>query len=113
MRRMLRTSTALTSRELVDAHLSPDDMAEMADGRLLPDRRAAVETHLAVCRQCRDELASITSLVDSAATVVRKRSRWSVAGVGLLAAGAALFLFIPGRQAPRHSDVTDLRGSGT
>lgn len=109
---MLRLSTALASWELVDAHLSPDDMAGMADGRLLAERRVAVETHLAVCRQCRNELASITSLVDSAAPLVRKRSRWPIAGVGLVAAAAALLFVIPRRQAPRQSDATDLRGSG-
>lgn len=39
------------------AHLAPEDMAAMIDGKLASDERAAVVQHLAECEVCREAMA--------------------------------------------------------
>ena len=77
------------AHQVVDAHLSADDVAAMIDGGLPADRRADVEAHLALCAVCRSELAAISVLVDSAPTRSTIPIRW-IAG----AAAAVLVLAV-------------------
>lgn len=41
--------------DMVEAHRTREELAELADGRLEPEVRAAIEAHLSVCVACRNE----------------------------------------------------------
>jgi anti-sigma factor RsiW len=87
-----------------DAHLTTDDAAAYVDGRLAAAERAAIDSHLAQCAECRLEVVDVTRMV----RVARQRRRWIVAAplASLAAAAAMLILFIPPRRA--HDSPTAL-----
>jgi hypothetical protein len=76
--------------QIVDAHLSPDEAGAMVEGRLAGDRLATVQAHLAVCAQCRAELASVSTLIESAPVIARRRPGRPIVGVAFAAAAAAI-----------------------
>jgi anti-sigma factor RsiW len=45
-------------------HVAPEDLSAYVDGELGHDERLAVESHLASCRACRDELAALSWTVE-------------------------------------------------
>jgi hypothetical protein len=80
--------------ETKDMHLTTDDAAAYVDGRLAGAERAAVDSHLAQCAECRLEVVDVTRLV----RLAPQRRRWTVLAP-LAAAAAVLILFI----APQRS----------
>ncbi|MFN0182148.1 MAG: anti-sigma factor family protein [Gemmatimonadales bacterium] len=79
-------------------HLSNDELATYLDGALADEGRDRVERHLEVCPSCRDELAAVARLVDTAPP---PRQAWRRGGrplwVGVaLAAGLAAVVLIRG-----------------
>lgn len=74
----------------VHAHLSAVDVASMIDGRLPADRRSIVESHLAVCPECRSELAAAAALVDSAPVRPTFPVRWIAGAAAAVLALTAL-----------------------
>jgi anti-sigma factor RsiW len=75
-------------------HLTADDAAAYVDGRLAAAERAAIDSHLAQCAECRLEIVEVTRLVRAAP----QRRRWIM--LAPLAAAAVLVLFI----SPRRTD---------
>jgi anti-sigma factor ChrR (cupin superfamily) len=76
-------------------HLTPDDAAAYVDGRLTVAERAAIDSHLAQCAECRSEVVDVTRLVRAAP----QRRRWTI--LAPLAAAAAVFILF---VAPRTRD---------
>lgn len=87
--------TSATGNDLVNAHLSVADVAAVVDGPLSPEERAAVESHLAVCAECRDEVVTAMHLVETAPQPVSPRRRRWAPFVGLAAAAAVLIVALP------------------
>lgn len=82
----------MAQQDLTD-HLDPHTMAELADRSLDPAGRARAVEHLADCRECRDELAEVTRLVQTAP--VRRRS-WLVPAAAAAAAAVIFVVSLPG-----------------
>ncbi len=78
----------------VQSHLSAGDVAAFVDGRLSADQRSSIEAHLAVCADCRGEVAAVSTLVESAPAPARRRTRWPMVGTGVAAAAAAVLLLV-------------------
>lgn len=51
------------SRANLDAHLSEEERQGLADGSLLPDRRAESEAHVAGCAECAGDVARLHTLM--------------------------------------------------
>jgi anti-sigma factor RsiW len=86
-----RSAAGLTA--LLDDTEHPDvdsTLTSYVDARLPPSERAAVESHLATCARCREDVADLRAL---AATLKRPRRR---VGLWAAAAAAALCLAILG-----------------
>jgi anti-sigma factor RsiW len=98
------------------------------DGELLVDERSAIESHLAICGECRELLNDLQKLTGLFATVElpempqravsRMYGSWHAAKVAqergvrrlagwLTAVAAAILVFVPLHSLPQHSDVTD------
>jgi anti-sigma factor RsiW len=71
-------------------HLTTDDAAAYVDGQLAAAERAAIDSHLAQCAECRLEIVDVTRLVRAAP----RRRRWTILAPLAAAAAAALILFI-------------------
>ena len=82
-----------------EPHLSVDDIASMIDGSLTTDERATAERHLAICDECREELAASARAVASAASVPAWRIPWRL--IVPLAAGIVLAVML---RPPAASD---------
>src|SRR6266550_1866075 len=76
-------------------HMTTDDAAAYVDGRLSAAERAAIDSHLAQCAECRLEIVDVTRLV----RVAPQRRRWIVLAP-LAAAAAMLILFISPLRPP-------------
>ena len=101
-------SCDIPGASIVKSHLSADDVADMAGGRLPADRQASLEAHLAVCAQCRAELVSVTAILASAPSwVSARRSRWPIASI---AAAAAIVLIVLPFAAKRGAIPVVARG---
>lgn len=91
-------------------------VAALADGSLPSAQRTAAIAHLAVCAQCRAELAEISSAlrdpaIDAAIRPIRTRpasTRARFAGLGLLATAAAAILIVAVRR-PQQAIAPQLR----
>lgn len=53
-------------------HVRSEDLAAYVDGFLNAESRSAVESHIAGCRQCLDELAEVTALVSNREKVPKR-----------------------------------------
>ncbi len=76
---------------IMEAHLTVDDVAAMVDGRVPASRRAHMEAHLAICAECRAELAESSAIVGSVPSSSRVPMRWA----SLAAAAAVLIVVVP------------------
>jgi len=54
----------MTHRQAPQAHVG-DELTALCDGTLPPDRRAAIEAHLAGCAGCRAQQARIAALLEA------------------------------------------------
>ena len=86
--------------ETRETHLTTDDAAAYVDGRLAVAERAAIDSHLARCVQCRVEVVDVTRLVR-----VAPRRRRLIIALPLAAAAAVLVVLSVPR---RHDDATPL-----
>ena len=78
----------MTEREAPSPHVDDLSMANYVDNVLRSDERAPVESHLAECAECRDELVAVRRLVR------RSRRRWIPSVPSAFAAAAAVLLVI-------------------
>jgi anti-sigma factor RsiW len=83
-----------------DTHLTVDDAAAYVDGSVTAAERAAIDSHLAQCAECRSEVVGVARLVRAAP----RRRRWTILAP-LAAAAAVLILFIAPQ---RNRDSTPL-----
>lgn len=89
---------AVVPARRMNAHLSSDELAAMVDGGLPAARRAYVSTHLAICRECRSELALATRIVETAPARRPASRPWVPLLLGVAAATALLFVSPPVRH---------------
>jgi hypothetical protein len=66
----LAGTTAVTAEAMT--HLDADTVAAYVDGRLGPQERSGVESHLAFCVVCRDEVVSVRQMLASFQPVARR-----------------------------------------
>jgi len=78
---------------MTDEHLPVATIAAYVDDTLDDDARVTADRHLAVCAECRAELAQVSDLVVALPTARRGRS-WGIAGGVLAAAGLVGVLFL-------------------
>lgn len=91
-------------------HLTASQASAYLDGELENSERLAVESHLASCRECRDELASVGNLVHEAGSSSGRRwPRWKVA-VPAAAAAAVVLLAVGRFLGPAGEPVDTIRG---
>jgi hypothetical protein len=89
-------------------HLSADQVAAYLDRGVEGADREAIESHLAVCSECRQELRAISGVL---AAQTRPGRRWATAAplVGAAAAVALIFLWPEGESevpaGPAHREV--------
>jgi hypothetical protein len=101
---------AVVPARRMNTHLSSDELAAMVDGGLPATRRAFVSAHLAVCRECRSELALVTRIVETAPPRRPASRPWVPLSLGIAAATALLFVSLPLRH--RHPGSTaDVRST--
>jgi hypothetical protein len=101
---------AVVPARRMNTHLSSDELAAMGDGGLPATRRAFVSAHLAVCRECRSELALVTRIVETAPPRRPASRPWVPLSLGIAAATALLFVSLPLRH--RHPGSTaDVRST--
>jgi hypothetical protein len=92
-----------------DQHLDPKDVVAYVDGVAPPSERVRIESHLATCAECRDEVADAGRII---ATLPRPRSARRIVTVSAAAIAATLLVFLWPRAAPdltarhRESPVT-------
>jgi len=72
-------------------HVRPEELAAYLDGKLRPEERQAVERHLLVCAECRQDLAEAAELGAGP-----RRSTWVTLGLPI-AAAAVLAVAVIGR----------------
>ncbi len=99
---------------MVESHLSADDVAAMVDGQLSGNPRSRVEKHLALCAQCRAELASVSALVASAPSASVRRVRRSVVVRAVAVAAAIALMVMPSamrRDGSQRSAEREQRGT--
>ena len=77
--------------ETVADHPSSETIADYINGRLSPASKSTMESHLAECRPCRQEIVSARRLLATYRS--RRTVRWAVPA--LAAAGLALLVFAP------------------
>ncbi len=86
-----------------DKHLQPDEIAAYVDGAAVGDARALVERHLAICAECRAEVAEVSQIVRTMPG--GRRPSWRV----LVPAAAAAVLIVmwaaPLRDSPPAAAV--------
>jgi len=88
-----------------DDHLTTELIAAYADGVLDVDERMAADRHLALCSECRRELAAVADIVATAPPARRRRS-WPFAAAGLAAAALA-FILVPRASVPPPDRATE------
>ena len=86
-------------------HLSAEDAAGFLDGRLPRDDRVRIETHLAACRECRDDLGASARLMPASST------SWPISQIVTGIAAAALITFAV-RLATAPGNSPDLERAG-
>lgn len=80
---------AAESISVTEQHLEPREVAAYIDGAMKAEERARIQSHLATCAECRDEVSDAARII---ATLPRARAaRWRVA---LPAAGIAAMLLV-------------------
>jgi anti-sigma factor RsiW len=100
---------------MTDQHLPVATISAYVDDALDDDARVAADRHLAICADCRAELAEVSDLVVGVPAARRSRS-WSVAGGVLAAAGLAGVLFLsptPARTPTGTTERTTARSAST
>ena len=85
---------------MTDEHLPVATIAAYVDDTLDDDARVAADRHLAVCADCRAELAEVSDLVVGLPTARRSRTWGGVVGGVLAAAGLTGVLFLSPAPAP-------------
>ena len=88
--------------------MQPDEIAAYVDGAAGADERAAVERHLAICAECRAEVAEVSQIVRTMPG--RRRPSWRVL-VPLAAAAVLIVMWVAPLRGPRppaavHRDET-------
>jgi anti-sigma factor RsiW len=78
---------------MTDQHLPVATITAYVDDTLDDNARVAADRHLAICADCRAELAEVSDLVVGLPTARRSR-RWSVVGGVVAAAGLIGVLFL-------------------
>jgi len=78
---------------MTDQHLPVATITAYVDNTLDDDAQVAADRHLAICADCRAELAEVSGLVVAMPTARRSRS-WGVVGGVLAAAGLVGVLFL-------------------
>ena len=81
-----------------DGHVTTEDAAAYVDGGLAAAERAAIDSHLAQCAECRLEVVHVTRLV----RLAPQRRRWIMVAP-LAAAAAVLILFIAPQRTPEST----------
>jgi hypothetical protein len=91
-------------------HLTSEEVASYIDNTLSEPECARVKAHLADCDACRNEIVSVSRLVQRA-----PRSRRNVVGLSAIAAAAAIVVILVARPSTgSHSPAGGaLRGRGT
>src|SRR5215813_4969378 len=89
----LRTAPRMTGE-----HLSAADLARYIDRTLSDIARHRTERHLSDCAQCREELAACAPIARS--LPVRRRTRWLVSGLGVVAAAVVAISVAPHPKNP-------------
>jgi hypothetical protein len=87
----------MESETPLPGHLESGELAAYLDRALPAADRLRLESHLADCSECRDELVAVARLLSGPPHRVR---RW-YAPVGLATAAAILFLLVPLRHHPQ------------
>ena len=93
---------------MADGHLSAEEIAGYIDHTLSVDRGVRAESHLAVCAECRHELAASSHIVGTAPAANRRRYIGPAAGFAA-AAGILVAIML---ALPERDDVELQRGSG-
>ncbi len=88
------------TREPMSQHPAIELLAAYLSGTLSPPEQATIETHMAACRPCRQEVTSARRLIRSRTS----RTRWLVVAPAAAAAVLALVLLSRGPRAPRSAD---------
>jgi hypothetical protein len=98
--------TGPATRDETDPHLDPAEVARHVTGTSPPAERAKVESHLAACDRCTDDVVAAWHYRG------RRRVRPALLGVGIAAAAAiaGLLLLPPGRAPSRSAPL--IRGAG-
>ena len=91
---------------MTDQHLPVATIAAYVDDTLDDCMRVAADRHLAICADCRAELAEVSDLVVGVPTARRSRT-WSVAGGVLAAAGLIGVLFLMPAQTSGPAATTE------
>jgi anti-sigma factor RsiW len=99
--------------DVTERHLEPTDIASYVDRAARDDELARIESHLATCRECRDEVSDAARIV---ATLPRARGMRSRTWISAAAIAAVLLLVVwprtardPGLQ-HRGGDATAIAG---
>ena len=94
---------------MTDSHLSVATIAAYADNALEADARADADRHLAVCAECRSELAGVADLIVDLPTARRSRTwrTWRTVAGTLAAAGVVGVLLALPTRGPDRSVATE------
>jgi hypothetical protein len=113
---LLRTATSVQRRTETSDCLEEDAVAGFVEGRLTPEQRAPVITHLLICARCRSTVAATGRLLAEEAVTKAiaggAAPRWKHWSLSLgLAAAAAIVLLVWPRGAAVVEPVPGLRDS--
>jgi anti-sigma factor RsiW len=92
---------------MTEPHLSVATIAAYVDDTLDTSSRGEADRHLAVCADCRSELAGVTDLVAGLPSPARRNLNWGVVGSALLAAGLVAILVKSPAPPPERSGATE------
>jgi len=88
-------------------HLSVETITAYVDATLDANSRDDADRHLAVCADCRSELAGVTDLVAGLPSPARRNLNRGVVGSALLAAGLVAILVRSPAPPPERSGTTE------
>lgn len=97
--------------ERSERHLEAEEVAAYVDGAISGDRFAAIQTHLATCAECRDEVFDVSQIVRSAPRARSSTQPWARRALISMAAAAAVIVLVAKPWAPRQETVPVHRGA--
>jgi len=76
--------------QMIERHLDANDVVSFVEHAARGERLARIESHLARCAECREEVSEASRLVRS----LPARRHWRGGAIGAAAAAAVLFIFL-------------------